>query len=341
MRSPAHWRISLRSTGAVVAWADVPNYTFAAHPDVRKREYFDARVGLLNGAVTEVTSGQLGVVPLDLAFHLDRPDGSVDLRQRPDGIHLSVAAAASAAHDWLDHELFAAHAAAELEIGVNVDASTAVRVLVTGDSTSLAIAAGLSQHGRAHGDIVVDWAGQIACPLSPANAMRSFADQSIEIVSGCRSFPRLWEEHLRSFEPDVVLVVSSLIDASDLNFGHGWEHIGKRGYDTRYRAAMQAAIAEFHERGVRVLWASAPKEQLPTAAATAALDARLRMLNSIIASMTTARPGVRELPYAAHIDLPNGHVDLGARPDGVHFTAVAATHIADDWLAAAVVNATR
>ncbi len=48
---------TLRSTGAVVAWADVPEYTFAAHPDVRKREYFDARVALLNRAPR--TSGSI------------------------------------------------------------------------------------------------------------------------------------------------------------------------------------------------------------------------------------------------------------------------------------------
>ncbi len=216
-----------------------------------------------------------------------------------------------------------------------------MRVLVTGDSTSLAIAAGLGEHGRAHGDVVVDWAGQIACPLAPASAMRSFADGSVVLVSGCQSFPKLWEQHLRSFEPDVVVVVSSLIDGSDLDFGHGWEHIGQPAYDTRYRAAMQAAISEFQKRGVQVLWASAPREQLPTAAATTALNARLRILNSIIASKTADRPGVRELPYAAHIDLPNGHVDLGARPDGVHFSVVAATRMADAWLAAAIVDATR
>ena len=41
-----------------------------------------------------------------------------------------------------------------------------------------------------------------------------------------------------------------------------------------------------------------------------------------------------------HVDsTENGHVDLDARPDGVHFTIPAATRIADDWLAAAIVAA--
>jgi peptidoglycan/LPS O-acetylase OafA/YrhL len=329
---------TLRSTGAVVAWADVPTYTFAAHPAVRTNEYLDARVQGLNGVITEVTPGELGVVSLDYASHLDRPDGSIDLRQRPDGIHLSLAAAVRAAHDWLDRELLAAYADAEREIGVDVGA-TAVRVLVTGDSTSLSIAAGLGNHGRVHGDVVVDWAGQIACPLAHAQAMRGFADGRIVPVSGCKSFPSLWKEHLRSFRPDVVLVVSSLIDASDLDFGHGWQHIGDSRCEARYRAAMHNAISEFRRNGVKVLWASAPREELPTASATRDLEQRLHRLNAIIASMTKGRPGVRELPLAAHVDGENGRVDLGARPDGVHFTIPAATRIADDWLAAAIVAA--
>jgi hypothetical protein len=102
---------------------------------------------------------------------------------------------------------------------------------------------------------------------------------------------------------------------------------------------MREAITEFRKYGVTVLWASAPREELPTAAATRDLDERLRRLNAIIASMTKSRAGVHELPFAAHVDSKDGHVDLGARPDGVHFTIPAATRIADDWLAAAIVAA--
>jgi peptidoglycan/LPS O-acetylase OafA/YrhL len=328
----------LRATGAVVAWADVPYYTFAAQPTVRTREYLDARVQLLNAAITEVTTAQLGVVTIDYASHLNRPDGAIDLTIRPDGIHLSPTAAAHIGREWLDHELVIAYTDAERELGITVGTKTATRVLVTGDSTSLAIAAGIANHGRQHGDIVVDWAGQIACPLLHANQMRNFVDGQDVPVSGCQSFPTLWQQQVRAFRPDVVLVVSSLTDASDLDFGNGWEHIGQQTYDDRYQAAMTDAIAFFRKAGITVLWATAPKEQLPTVAATQTLNQRLQHLNQIITATVTT-PGAHVIPFAAHIDTPNGNIDLNARPDGVHFTDAAATHIADEWLAAEILTA--
>jgi lysophospholipase L1-like esterase len=322
---------ALRATGAVVAWADVPYYTFVGHSAVRIREYLDARVQLLNAAITEVTAAQLGVVTLDFASHLNRPDGTIDLALRPDGIHLSPKAAVHIAREWLAHELVLAYTDAERELGITVGPTMATRVLVTGDSTSLAVAAGLANHGREHGDIVVDWAGQIGCPLLHANVLR-FPDGHIELVSGCRPFPTLWQQQVQAFRPDVVLVVSSLTDASDLEFGNGWEHIGQQAYDDRFRAAMTDAIRYFRKAGVTVLWATAPKEQLATVAATRTLDQRLQRLNEIITVTVTTR-GAHEVPFAAHIDTPNGSIDLNARPDGVHFTDAAATRIADEWLA--------
>jgi hypothetical protein len=330
---------TLRSTGAVVAWANIPDYTFAAHPEVRADQHFDDRVALLNEAITEVTASELGVVPLDLASHLDRPDGSIDQRLRPDGIHLSRAAATTAARGWLGDALLGGYSDAEREIGVDARSKGAVRVLVTGDSTSLAIAAGLGYHGREHGDIVVDWAGQIACPLLQADALRSLIDGIESPLASCEPFPTLWRRHIASFRPDVVLVVSSLIDASDLSFASGWEHIGQPAYDDRYRTGMQAAINQFHRHGATVLWASAPREQLLTSNATTQLNERLSALNAIITSMTASGSRVHEIPYAAHIDSADGRVDHTARPDGVHFTVPAATRLADDWLAAAIVAA--
>ena len=276
---------------------------------------------------------------LDFASHFDRPDGSIDLRERPDGFHLSPSAGeAGGARMARRRALRRPTPTASASWVSNVGGIAEVRVLVTGDSTSLAIAAGLGDHGRVHGDVVVDWAGQVGCPLTHAKVMR-FPDGHRELVGGCNDFSKLWDEQLRSFRPDVVLVVSSLTDVSDLDFGDGWQHIGQRSYDDRYRAAMTNAIGEFRKFGVTVLWASAPREQLGSVAATAVLDSRLRALNAIIASVTANRTGVRELPFAAHIDRADGSVDMNARPDGVHFTVSAATRIADQWLAAALVAA--
>jgi hypothetical protein len=296
-------------------------------------------VQLLNTAITQVTPAQLGVVTLDFASHFDRPDGSIDLDQRPDGIHLSLAAAVRNARTWLDHELVLAYADAEREIGVSVHATSATRLLVTGDSTSLPIAVGLGNHGRLHGDIVVDWAGQGGCPLLHANELHAFVEGRNLPTSMCTSFPALWKEQLRAFRPDVVLVISSLNDASDLEFGTSWQHIGQKQYDDRYRAAMTAAIDTFRTGGATVLWASAPKEHLPTAAATRTLNDRLALLNEIIAATVTGS-GARVLPYAAHVDTASGNVDFSARPDGIHFTDEAATRLADEWLAAEVIRAT-
>ncbi|MGQ0825537.1 MAG: DUF459 domain-containing protein [Actinomycetota bacterium] len=328
----------LATGGAVVAWADVPYFTFADDPDLRRRERLDLRVDALNLAITETVAGTPGLVLLDYARHLNTADRAVDLAVRPDGIHVATAPAQTAARTWLSTSVRQALEQARLELGVTTTpiaagAAPPLRVLVVGDSTSLGLAAGLANHARTSGDLAVDWAGRVGCPLLDVASFRMFGPDPIE--GDCPPTAELWAQRAAQFQPDVVLVFSSFMDSMDVKIGDvGWRHVGQGDYDARYAAQLDALVGAVAARGAVLVWSDAPR---PLAhGQNGFLAKRFAALNALIAQADGRWRNVVTLPLASYIDGAGRGADNVARPDGIHFTVDAATLIAEDWLAAEV-----
>jgi hypothetical protein len=203
-------------------------------------------------------------------------------------------------------------------------------VLVVGDSTSLAFAPGLANHARTHGDMLVDWAGQVACPVIPATHFRMSDAQSTD-TNYCRPAASFWPERAASFHPDVVVVFSSFMDAVDLEVpGVGWGHLGDADFDAAYAASIDTVIQSLADSGAVIVWADAPK---PIGMQRGPIAQRIDALNSLIGAADARWSHVTTLPLAVHTDVPEIANDKFARPDNVHFTVEAATTMADQWLA--------
>jgi peptidoglycan/LPS O-acetylase OafA/YrhL len=304
----------LRGTNAAIAWSpptvtDMQRLPGATDPTARS-----AYLRLDRSAIVVTASAALGVVELDGPLNADR--------------------------------LWDAYRQADNELGRHSrrgPGAAPVRVLLTGDSTSLNLAAGLGAHGAVHRDLVVDWAGQNACPLARVSRFREVGDNLAFDTGECRLFTSLWTEHIARFHPDLILVVVSFMDAADLarTSGSGWEHLGESDYNAFFASELDTAVLTARPAGVRLAFATAPLEDALSDSATMTLRDRLSVLNRQLAQLAARDRRVLIVPLAAHVDRSDGRVDRATRPDGVHFTVTAARAMADRWLARDLVRLAR
>ena len=112
---------SLLATGAVVAWTDLPYFTFIDHPEVRDEQRLDTASKDVEHRRRRHDHATLGAVTVDFASHLNAPDGSIDLAARPDGVHLSAASVHTAVNTWFGPGVREAYAAARGELGIADD----------------------------------------------------------------------------------------------------------------------------------------------------------------------------------------------------------------------------
>ncbi len=89
----------LSATGAPVAWADAPYFKFQI--DLPWISDSTQRTDVLNAMFRELAARHPNVRLLDYASHLNKPGNVVDTSIRPDGIHMSKAAAAQLDQTWL------------------------------------------------------------------------------------------------------------------------------------------------------------------------------------------------------------------------------------------------
>ncbi len=99
MRDFARLAEAMGSTGAPVWWSDVPYMEF--QEPLPWISHAPERTDVLNGMFRRLASEQPGVRLLDYAEQIDPQDGSIDLSRRPDGVHLTDAAADELIAEWL------------------------------------------------------------------------------------------------------------------------------------------------------------------------------------------------------------------------------------------------
>jgi hypothetical protein len=200
----------------------------------------------------------------------------------------------------------------------------------------LSIAAALAAHGVDHRDVAVDWAGQIGCPVVAVARIRDIGTNTdLDDEADCRRAADLWPEHIRLFKPDLVLVVTSYMEAANLTrtLGGPWEHVGQPDFDAYLAAQYDADVHVAASGGARVAWATAPRADAVDWSVAQELRQRLSRLNDIFSALAARHPKLTMIPLAALVDRPDGTIDWNARPDGVHFTMPAARAMVDSWLA--------
>lgn len=180
------------------------------------------------------------------------------------------------------------------------------------------------------------WSAAVeGCGIIRAGEYRGPRGEAVEPSEGCSKVHRNWPGQIRSFKPDVVVVLTSNFDLAGRRLEPGGEFLepGDEVFDRfvvdEYVATVDALTAE----GAVIRWMQAPCTGLDGLGGFAAGGAieeveveRIRHLNEVILpAVRDARPESVELVDLYSVMCPDGSFDVdrgvrGSRQDGVHFT---------------------
>jgi peptidoglycan/LPS O-acetylase OafA/YrhL len=221
------------------------------------------------------------------------------------------------------------------------------RVVVFGDSTAKADAAGLLMWGAASGQAVVSDAGTIAgCGIVKA-AKRMFGSTPQAIPDGCTAWATYWPLVLGQNPADAVVLIDGPWEVADHELaGDKWRHLGDPVFDQHVHDDLLAATDVLLAHAPAVVWLTNPYIHPGWGSTPANRDdpindpARMDRLNDIIRTIASERPEVVLIDFASHVASVGADIKPDLRPDGVHFTPDAAAQLAA-WFGPQIVAAAR
>ena len=202
------------------------------------------------------------------------------------------------------------------------------RVLVVGDSVALTLGRGIERWGASHGVFVWN-GGALGCALIDGAEVRGSWGVTDRPSDSCRTH-ETWPGALAKFRPDVIVVLYGAWDVYDASFDQGrtWTAPGRPDWDARYRAIVTDTSRRLAVTGAHLLWLAPPCFAAhPGAGDSGAAwydPARVDTIGAIQRQVAAAN-GMNVSPVAHDLGCP---VDLGARPDGVHYTDAGADAVA-------------
>ncbi|HEX5616302.1 MAG TPA: acyltransferase family protein [Acidimicrobiia bacterium] len=219
---------------------------------------------------------------------------------------------------------------------VSVERSRPARVMVVGDSVALTLGRGLERWGAATGDAVVWNTARKWCAIG--RGLERPAVAGAHQGPGCDDWATRWREQIAGFDPDTVVVLSTiweLIDRRSDDWG-GWRSPGERAYDDWQLREYTAAVDTLSARGARVVWLTMPCVREPVDPDT---PARIERYNDVQLGrrLADARPETVDVVDLHGKVCPDGTFasTIGAvtdaRPDGNHFSDPGADAVAA-WL---------
>jgi peptidoglycan/LPS O-acetylase OafA/YrhL len=218
--------------------------------------------------------------------------------------------------------------AAVIRTAVDGEASTttALKVMVAGDSTSIGFAEALFDAGA--GEVEVLSTGRDGCPLATAVQTRWWKGAEFDATS-CPRIADSWATYLDQFDPDVVVIVTSLMEQSEQRYTDGgdWFVAGDPEFQVAHDQTIDAIQQAVAAHGVPIIVADSPpinRGEFETS--QMAGDLRIAAWNIEIQRWTTMWSNVDVLPYAA--PLLEAEARLGSiRADGVHADRAALTDL--------------
>jgi peptidoglycan/LPS O-acetylase OafA/YrhL len=207
------------------------------------------------------------------------------------------------------------------------------RVLVVGDSQALSLGYGLDRWSAEQKRALVWNHGIEGCGVVVGGETRSFG-ASNSGMERCRAAARAWPANLKSFRPDVVIVLSSVTDVQDrrLPGATKFSSIGDPDFDAFLVAQYEQVVDTLSSTGARVVWMTPPCTALRASAGQPAPydTSNIQHLDdTIVAKVARDRPKLVRFDLAS-ILCPGGEplesvAGVGElRPDGVHFSVEAA-----------------
>ncbi len=219
-----------------------------------------------------------------------------------------------------------------------VSAPRPLRVLTVGDSTSFWISVGLEAVTKQRDDMTIGWVGSSGCGVVRLDTYYDATNEAVD-SSECPRFDNEWIAAARIFDPDVIVVISSVIDAAKYEFPGRNEPIGfgDEEFDAFWQSEAEAALKALARTGAVVLWADSPGVQMMTTEGTKDWNPRLERYNELVNGLVKSHEQVGGIGLAARIGPPGTPVDHDVRPDGVHLGSDAAVELAESWLVDAII----
>jgi hypothetical protein len=215
-----------------------------------------------------------------------------------------------------------------------------VRVVVIGDSTSVFAAQALADAGA--DELVVQWAGEEACPFVTTVATR--AAPSLDWTpSQCVGPVAKLNGVLDSFRPDAVLLVVGAMELMEQRYpGDDTGYLpGHPAYLAAHDRALDDVMAVLSPRGVPLVVADTPPLGVGAFSTFEMADpARADAFNAMIAGWAGLNDDVAVLPYGERIvayEAEHGNI----RFDGSHPQLEPLTAIARDSLVGDLVDTVR
>jgi peptidoglycan/LPS O-acetylase OafA/YrhL len=191
------------------------------------------------------------------------------------------------------------------------------RVLVVGDSVALTLGRGIERWGAQRGVSVLN-SGKLGCSLLDDAQVKGYWGVKYQPPDSCQTEAR-WAGELAQFRPDLVVVMFGAWDLYEASWDGSWHAPGDPVWNGHYRERVADAARRLQSTGAQVVWLAPP-----CFAAGPGSDpnapwydpARVDTLTSIYQSVTREQR-IRITNVTRVTGCP---VDLGVRPDGVHYS---------------------
>jgi len=206
------------------------------------------------------------------------------------------------------------------------------RILVVGDSAALTLGAGLSSWAQQSGAAQVWDAGTLGCAIARGGVHR-FVDYEPETFPGrCDDWATDRAEQVAAVHPHLVVVLSGTWDVVDrkLDKTSRWTHIGQPDADRYFASELAQYLDVVAADGATVVWLDHPAIRTGVTEGKSGPfpesdPARMTRLNELAHEVISTRHDTAIIDLRAKLQAePGGEIDLSRRPDGIHWSTVAA-----------------
>ena len=205
------------------------------------------------------------------------------------------------------------------------------RVMVVGDSQARSLGYGLERWAATEDRAVVWNVAQPGCGLADEGRIPAFLGGDQPVPDDCKEAVAALSGKVESFDPEVVVVLTSAWDTAPRTLREGGEKLtmADEALKKYLREEYEAATDVLSAHGAHVVWMTAPcVDDFSAGEGVEGLDQRASALNEdVIEPVVEARRDVATSFDLAGVLCPDGRaiqeLDDGGelRPDGVHFSA--------------------
>lgn len=213
-------------------------------------------------------------------------------------------------------------------------------VLVVGDSQARSLGYGLERWATASERAVVWNAAVAACGIADEGSFEQLG-REVEVDAKCKRGIAAWPDHVASFDPDLVVVLTSVWDLTPRRLPGATRLASVEAATVRsyLRGEYQDAVSTLTSGGAHLVWMTAPCMEAEAEAGPGGVGAdTLTQLNQEVIEPAVEASGSRAqtfdladvlCPDADPVEVIDDNLDL--RSDGIHFSVEGSMWFAETY----------